>query len=75
MNGLSPPPLVPVFCDTGIIAEQLWLQSTRRHPLILRNLETQRGVGESKATGSGPAKHGKLGQKTDWAGQALPVEV
>jgi hypothetical protein len=68
MNGLSPPLLVPAICNTGIIAEQVWLQSRRRQPLILSNLATQRGVSESKATGFGPARRGRLGQKTDGAG-------
>ena len=64
MNGLSPPPLVPVFCNTGIIAEQLWLQSTRRHPLILSSLATRQGSGESKATGLAVTMREELSEKT-----------
>jgi hypothetical protein len=64
MNGLSPPPLVPVFCNAGIIAEQLWLQSTHRHPLILSSLATRQGRSESKATGLGVTMRKELSEKT-----------
>jgi hypothetical protein len=53
MNGLLPPPLVPAITNTGFIAEQLSLQSTRRHSLILSELAVQQGIGESKATENG----------------------
>ena len=82
MDGLSPPPLVSAFCNTGIIAEQLWLQSTRPHPLILNSLATCQGSGESNATGRRVTMREKLSEKTgkrwwqtncltppaDWAG-------
>src|SRR5208337_621375 len=51
---------------------------TRRHPLILRSLATRQGGGELKATGPGPAKRGRLGQKTDYArfrGELLPLTL
>jgi len=72
LKGLSPPPLVPVFCNAGIIAEQVWHQSVWPHSLILSNLATRRGIGESKAAGSGPARRGRLGQKTDRGGKGIP---
>ena len=51
------------YFNTGILTEQVWLQNTCRHSLILRRLGNRQAGAESKPTHLEPTGCGKMGQK------------